>query len=51
MPASSECSLATAIAGNDGNSAIAGNRGATGQPVADEDVGVLDPDHDGPADF
>ena len=48
--ASSEHSLAVAIAGIASNRAIAGNS-ASGQPVVDEDVGVLEPDHDGPADF
>ena len=49
--ASSDLSFAAAIAGITGNSAIAGNSGASGQPAADEDVSVLDPDDDWPADF
>ena len=48
-PASSERPLA-AIAGIASNRAIAGNS-TSGQPVADEDVGMLEPDRDGPADF
>ena len=50
-PISSKRSLAAAIAGIASNRAIAGNSGASGQPVADEDVSVLEPDPDGPTDF
>ena len=46
VPASSEHSLAAAIASIASNRAIAGNSGAPGQPAADEDVGVLEPDDD-----
>lgn len=44
--ASSEHSLPAAIASIASNCAIAGNIGAPGQPAADEDVGVLEPDDD-----
>ena len=49
--ASSEHSLAAAIAGIASNSAIAGNSGVSGEPAADEHVGVLEPDDDAAADF
>ena len=51
VPASSEHSLPAAIASIASNCAIAGNIGAPGQPAADEDVDVLEPDDDAAADF